>query len=155
MADIQAWSGLTGLGEVVGTMRAGLAVFADERGRTLYDLPDWDRPDPGVPVPVRFLPDYDNVLLAHADRSRIATEPWLRSRSGPRNGQLPGTVLVDGLTAANWTISREKGRATITVEPFARLSRGEADAIGEEARQLLAFTDPGATQDIRLLADGG
>jgi hypothetical protein len=155
VADMQAWSGLTGLGEVVGTMRPGLAVFADERGRTLYDLPDWDRPEPGVPVPVRFLPDYDNVLLAHADRGRIATEAWLRSRSGPRNGQLPGTVLVDGLTAANWTISREKGQATITVEPFARLSRGAADAIGEEARQLLAFTDPGATQDIRLLADGG
>jgi hypothetical protein len=153
VADMQAWSGLTGLGEVVDKMRAGLAVFADERGRALYDLADASRPDPGTPVPVRFLPDYDNVLLAHADRSRIATEPWLRHRSGTRNASLPGTVLVDGLTAANWRTSREKGQAVITIEPFARLSRAEADAIGEEARQLLAFTAPGAAQDIRLVAD--
>jgi hypothetical protein len=155
VADMQAWSGLSGLREIVDSSGLALAAFRDEEGRILYDLPGASLPDPDVPAPVRFLPDYDNALLGHADRSRIATEPYVRYRASSRNGVVPGTVLVDGLTAATWTISHEKGQATITITPFTGLSRAQASAIAEEASKLLAFTDPGATQDVRLAADAG
>jgi hypothetical protein len=154
VADMQAWSGLTGLGEVVAGHGAALVTFRDEHGRTLYDLPGAPLPDPGTPAPVRFLPDYDNVLLAHADRSRVATPEYLRGRAGSPNGVVPGTVLVDGRTAAAWTVTREKGMATLTVEPFNCLSRRDAQAVGEEAARLLAFTDPGSASDVRLLPPG-
>ena len=150
VADMQAWSGLSGLREIAEGSGASLATFRDQDGRTLYDLPGASLPDPGIPAPVRFLPDYDNALLAHADRSRIATGPYLEYRASSRNGVVPGTVLVDGLTAAAWTTQREKGRAAIIIEPFTRLSRGDAGAVSEEASQLLAFTDPGASYDIQL-----
>ena len=150
VADMQAWSGLSGLREIAESSGAALVTFRDENGRTLYDLPDARLPDPDTPAPVRFLPDYDNALLAHADRSRIATEPYLRYRAGIRTGPVPGTVLVDGLTAATWTIHRDKGQAAITIEPWSGLSRGDTDAVGEEAGKLLAFTDPGASHDVRL-----
>ena len=45
-------------------------VFPAESAR-LYDLPDAPRPDADTPAPVRFLPDYDNVILGFADRTRM------------------------------------------------------------------------------------
>ncbi|MEU4313179.1 winged helix DNA-binding domain-containing protein [Nocardia sp. NPDC024068] len=76
--DVQMWSGLTRLSEIVQTMRPDLAVFTDEDGRELFDLPDAPRPDPDTPAPPRFLYDFDNLLLSHADRSRVLTEAYRR-----------------------------------------------------------------------------
>ena len=63
VADIQNWSGLTRLKEVVERLRTRLVVFRDEDGRELFDLPDAPRPEPDVPAPVRLLGEYDNLLL--------------------------------------------------------------------------------------------
>lgn len=154
VADMQTWSGLSGLREIAEGSGPALATFRDQDGRTLYDLPGASLPDPGRPAPVRFLPDFDNAVLSHSDRTRIATEAYLRYRSGIRTAPVPGTVLVDGLTAAVWTIKREKGQASITIEPFTRLSGADADDVSEEASKLLAFSDPGARHDIRLATSG-
>ncbi|MFF4777862.1 winged helix DNA-binding domain-containing protein [Microtetraspora fusca] len=154
--DVQTWSGLTRLGEVIDRLRPGLAVFRDERGRELFDLPDAPRPGADAPAPARFLYDFDNLLLSHADRSRVLTEACARTRSGIKNGVLPGTVLVDGFTAATWRIDRGKDRgkegAVLEVRPFAALSRRDAEAVEEEGARLLHFAAAGAAaHDVRIL----
>jgi hypothetical protein len=141
--DIQKWSGLTRLREVVDRLRPKLAVFTDENGRELFDLPDAPRPGPDVVAPPRFLPEYDNLLLGHADRSRVnpARRPvplW------PGNGAAMGNLLVDGVNAATWRITRTKDVATLTVEPFARLSRRDSVEVEAEGRRLLGFAAAGA-----------
>ena len=63
-SDISAWCRLRGMAEVVERLRPRLRVFRSERGRELFDLPEAPRPDPGVPAPIRFLPEYDNLWLS-------------------------------------------------------------------------------------------
>ncbi len=130
--DIQTWSGLLGLQEVVERLR--LRTFHDQRGNVLYDLPRAPRPDPDTPAPSRFLPDYDNALLAHADRARIFTQ-------ANQPGQLIGkpTFLVDGFVRGTWKIVRQKTRATLTLAPFERLSKRDRAALTSEGARLLAF----------------
>ncbi len=109
VADVSSWSRLTGMREVVERLRPRLRVFRDDRGRELFDLPDAPRPDPDTPAPSRFLPEYDNVLLSHADRSRFVRDerqgqPW----TAPI---IHGTVLHDGTVAGTWHIERDRAAA--------------------------------------------
>ena len=136
--DIQAWSGLTQLRVVIDALRGRLASFEDERGRELFDLPDAPLPDPEAPVPVRFLPPFDNAILAHADRARIIA-PEDRDRVSAE--RLMRTFLVDGFVAGSW---RTDG-AVLRIMPFRALSAADRLAVKEEGRRLLAFVAPDAS----------
>ncbi|WP_020672783.1 winged helix DNA-binding domain-containing protein [Amycolatopsis nigrescens] len=148
-ADAQQWSGLTGLGEVFERLRPRLRVFADERGRELFDLPEAPRPDPGVPAPVRFLPEFDNLLLAHADRTRVISEE-ARKQVFTVNGIIKATILVNGTVRGIWKIERSSGAATLRVEPFAELSKKDTAALTAEGARLLRFAAPETHHEVRL-----
>src|SRR6266699_405453 len=128
VADVQAWSGLTRLAEVVERLRAGLHTFRDERGRELFDLPDAPRPAPGTPAPVRLVAEFDNLVLSHADRTRVVSDEH-RRRLYTRNGIFPGTVLVDGFVAGAWRIARSRGSAVLTVELFSQVPAADLDGV--------------------------
>jgi hypothetical protein len=149
--DVQSWSGLTRLREVADRLRPQLRAFRDESGAELLDLPDAPRPDPDEPAPPRFLPEYDNVLLSHADRTRINPERR-RVPLPPGNGGAAGTLLVDGLFRGTWAINRlpDADAATLTVRPFVRLTPADADAVTVEAAELLAFAAPARSHDVRI-----
>ena len=148
--DVQEWSGLTRLGAVVERLRPELRVFRDERGTELFDLPDAPRPDPDTPVLPRFLPEYDNLLVSHADRSRIVADAD-RGRITLDGRKIVGTVLISGFAGGTWKIHRKGGRAVLAVAPFARLGRGDALALTEEGERLLAFTDGNASaREVRI-----
>ncbi len=152
--DVQAWSGLTRLREVTDELGDRMRRFRDESGRELLDVPDGPRPDPDTPAPVRFLPDYDNVVLSHADRSRIVDD---HVRTGVRAQErvVPGSVLVDGRVAARWWIRRDPGRATLVVTPLARLARTDRDAVTAEGASLLGFAAADADDHDVHLTDPG
>jgi hypothetical protein len=138
VADAQSWSGLTGLATVFDGLRPELATFSDDRGRELFDLPDALRPDAEVAAPVRFLADYDNVLLAHADRSRFAGEAE-RAALTYVSGPIPGMILVDGRVAGTWFAKRERDVATATVTLVAELDHEAKVAVEAEADAVLGF----------------
>ncbi|HET8522874.1 MAG TPA: winged helix DNA-binding domain-containing protein [Thermomicrobiales bacterium] len=139
--DVQAWSGLTKLRAVVDRLRPRLVTFRNEAGQELFDLPDAPRPAPDTPAPVRFLPEWDNILLSHADRTRIIADND-RQRTWTVNGIVPGSILLDGFVAGTWKITRERSAATLRISPFQPLSDEHRAALHAEGEQLLTFAAP-------------
>ncbi len=144
VADAQTWSGLTRLREV--THRLELRTLRGPDGAELLDLPGIALPDEDVPAPPRFLPEFDNLLLSHADRRRvIPVDRPVPLWTG--NGGTQGTLLIDGVWDAVWKIAGQ----VLTVTPFRRLTADEKSAIAGEGARLLAFTCPdAASPDIRF-----
>ncbi|MGD0685420.1 MAG: winged helix DNA-binding domain-containing protein [Streptosporangiaceae bacterium] len=148
--DIYAWCHLPGLREAADRLRPSLRTYHDEHGNELIDLPDAPRPDPDQPAPVRLVAEFDNLLLSHADRTRVISEQN-RRRLYTRNGIFPGTVLVDGFVLGIWRITRSRGAATLTFEMFESISKRNRDAVAREGERLLAFAAAASpVRDIRF-----
>jgi len=151
VGDIQAWSGLAGLAPTVDGLRPRLRAFRDEGGVELLDVPDGPLPDTDTPALPRFLPEFDNVLIAHADRSRIIPSV-LRDRVIADLGH--PMFLVDGSTAGTWRVRRGDALATLELTPFGRLDADDRDALVDEGLRLLAFIAPHATaSEVRFGGD--
>jgi Winged helix DNA-binding domain len=147
--DVQAWSGLTRLREVTDRLRPRLRTFRNQAGRELFDLPDAPRPDPDTPAPVRFLPQYDNVALSHADRSHIAGDA---ATHWPTDDLHWSPLLVDGFVNGAWRLTRDRNAATLTVRALRPLSGQDEAAVTAEGDRLLGFLAFNArTRAVRLV----
>jgi hypothetical protein len=154
--DFQKWSGTTGAAAAFARLRDELAVFADADGRELFDLPDAPRPPGDTPVPPRLTGPFDNLILSHADTSRILP-PEHRSRVMTQNGLFPGLVLVDGFVAGHWRIKATKRLATLTLASFSGKAYKKADAaaLRREGERLLAFAaSDAAAYDVVFTTSG-
>ncbi|MGW5653351.1 winged helix DNA-binding domain-containing protein [Streptomyces humi] len=143
--DMQTWAGLTRLRAAFERLRPRLRTFRDESGTELFDLPDAPRPDPETPAPPRFLPEFDNLLLSHADRTRVVP-PEYRGRAW-RGNQAHRTLLIDGSLAGVWRLEED---TALVIETFGRLSRAERAEVTEEGERMLAAMHPGTSYDIRF-----
>ena len=136
--DVAQWAGLQRTGPITETITGmSLRTFRDERGKVLYDLPRAPLPDLETPVPPRLVPRYDNLVLSHADRTRILGEVPV-ARIVTKNALVHATILVDGFAAGTWQL--EKGR--VRLEPFSRLSRATMAALRAEAERVEGFVEP-------------
>jgi len=150
--DAQAWSGLQGLREVFEAMRPTLVTFRDERKRELFDLPDAPRPSEDTVTPVRFVPDFDNLVLSHDDRSRIVADAH-RGRVTLKNLQVRATFLVDGMVAGTWKSERKRKMAVLVMEPFGRVAKRTRAALEDEGERLLSFLEDDATErDVKWIS---
>jgi hypothetical protein len=120
--DMRAWSGLSGLAAIVDRVRARLRSYRDESGTELLDVLEGVIIDADTPAPPRFLPEYDNVLLGHADRSRFFA-------GGVTPVGWAGNLLVGGLYAGHW---RVRGKA-LTLALQRRVTSRQRREVTEEA----------------------
>ena len=142
--DVQTWSGLKGMKPVLAAMKPHLSLFTDERGRELFDLPGAPRPDADVPAPPRFLPEFDNLLLSHADRTRVIADEHRGVVYQKGNLRLLATILVDGVVSGIWRVERKGKAATLRITPFARLPPRVMNELREEGEALLRFIEEDA-----------
>ena len=145
VADIGAWSGMRHVRGIVKPMRPGLRTFVDDAGRELLDVGDGPLPDPDVPAPPRFLPEFDNVLVAYADRRRIIPEAHHRTAVHSLGRPM---ILLDGFVAGFWKLVRAKDEATLGIELFP--GTRPTSALEEEGLRLLDFAAPGVSHRVEV-----
>jgi len=154
ISDFQTWSGLSGLKAVADALKAGLRVYRDERKRELLDLPDMELPPADTPAPERFLPEYDNLLLAHTQRARIIPDEH-RVKVFLSALRVRATFLIDGFVRGAWRVDTVKGNARLVIEPFDSLTKANRSALIDEAEHLVRFTEPGAkSYEVRFEEEG-
>jgi len=142
VADATTWCRLTGLREVIERLRPRLVTFRDDPRRELFDLPGAPRPRRDAPAPVRFLPEYDNVLLSHDDRSRFVSSSD-RALLAPVWSVGWGAVLHDGRVRGTW-----RAGPTGLVVRHVPLAKRTLTAIAAEGRRLARFLE--LDPDVRL-----
>ncbi|MDG9721107.1 winged helix DNA-binding domain-containing protein [Streptomyces sp. DH24] len=142
--DMQTWAGLTRLRAAFEELRPRLVTFRDENGVELFDLPDAPRPDPDTPAPPRLLPEFDNLLLSHADRTRVV--PPAHRGSTWQGNVSHCALLVDGFLAGLWRLTPD----ALVVEPFGTLTKAQRSQTEAEAERMLRALYPRASYDIRF-----
>jgi hypothetical protein len=148
--DVQAWSGVGGMKAALDGMRDELTVLADSRGRELFDLADAPRPGADVPAPPRFLPEFDNLVLAHDDRSRVIADEH-RPLVTTKNLRVKATFLLDGVVAGTWTIAVKRKVATLSIAPFGSVPKRALEPLTAEGEALLRFAEPEAKEyDVQV-----
>jgi hypothetical protein len=145
--DFQGWTGLGAMKSIFEDLRPKLRTFRDERGRELFDLPNAPRPSADEEAPVRFLPEYDHVLLGYAERTRIIADAH-RPALQTKNLIVPAIFLVDGFIAGLWTMETKKGVARMLVKPLITLSKPVRNALSDEGGKLLQFIEPDAKSHV-------
>jgi hypothetical protein len=128
---------------VLERLAPSLRTFRDEQGRTLYDLPRSPRPDAETPAPARFLPRYDELLIAYEHRDRVIA-PRDRPAVYSKNAIIEAVFIIDGYAAGTWGLDRGKREAVLRCAPFARLSARDRAAIEDEGERLTRFLAPDA-----------
>lgn len=141
--DAQTWSGFASLRETFESLRPELVTFRDERGRELFDLPGAPRPPAETPAPVRFLPEFDSLVLAHDDRTRLIADEH-RPRVSLKNLQVLATFLVDGIVTGTWKIEKSRGAAVLALDAFEKVPKKAQGELVEEGNRLLRFVEPEA-----------
>ena len=153
LADIAKFGGQVParIRPVLARIAPTLATFTDERKRVLYDLPGSPRPDAGTAAPVRFLPRYDELLIAYQHRDRVMPERY-RAKVYSKNAIVEAVLLVDGMGAGTWGYERLRGEAILRIEPFAKLSTRDRAAALDEGERLVRFLVPEAkTHAVRFV----
>jgi hypothetical protein len=144
LADAANWAGLAP--DTVEQAAEGLRLrrFRDEEGRELVDLPRAPLPDGSVRAPARFLPTWDATLLVHARRTQILPEDFRPLVFDTKTPHSSPTFLVDGAVAGKWKVERSGTKATLVLEPFARLSAAARRELKAEGERLVRFHEPSA-----------
>ncbi|MDO9485731.1 MAG: winged helix DNA-binding domain-containing protein [Actinomycetota bacterium] len=155
--DIVTWSRSPLLGRTMENMATELRQYTTANSRPLFDLADAELMPGDSIAPPRFLPEYDNLLLSHRDRSRFGDDS--RRQQLGQASAIKGTVLIDGLVGAAWHISRDgrhkpasQSPATLTIEHLDTLASSTRHAVEAEADFLNRLLTPGAAEHrVRLV----
>src|SRR5262245_38392183 len=139
VTDSQTWSGLK-LKDTFEKLKPELQTYRGEGRLEFFDLPGAQLPVDDIPAPVRFLPEYDNPLLSHSNRTRVIADEY-RSKVYLPGLRVAATILVDGFVRGAWKIEKTKTAPALVIEPFDKLTKRDRSALIEEGERLVRFAE--------------
>jgi len=142
VTDAQTWLG-SKLKDTFEKLRPELQTYRGEGRSELFDLPGVSLPTEDTPAPARFLPEYDNLLLSHSNRTRVIADEH-RPKVYLPGLRVAATILVDGFVRGAWKVEKTKTAATLVIEPFDKLTKKDRDALIEEGERLVRFVEANA-----------
>jgi hypothetical protein len=141
--DVASWSGTAQRDFAPAFERLELVSHRDEKGTELLDLPGRELPPASLRPPVRLLGNWDQTMLAYADRERIMSDE-VRSLKLTISGD--PVVTVAGRVGASWSLLEEGDRVRVEITPHVELRRADRSAIRDEARRTASVCVPDATR---------
>ncbi len=147
--DAQAWLGLSGLDVVFERLGKKVVTLKGAGSKAWYDLPDAPRPVGDTPAPVRFIPEWDSVVVTRADERVVAKAD--RPRVFLPGLRIAALVLVDGFAAGSWKVTGTSKKALLTVESFRTWPAAVRKDVEAEGHALLRFAEPAAASfDVKV-----
>ena len=145
LADVARFAGQVParIRPVLEKLAPSLRRFADEQGRTIFDLPRAPRPAADVEAPVRLLPRYDELLIGYEHRDRVIAKEH-RGAVYSKNAIVEAVFLVDGFAAGTWSLATTKADAVVRLRPFNTLARSDRVAAIAEGEAIARFMAPDA-----------
>ncbi len=140
-ADFRRWTGASAKAaqSAFDAISAETVAVALPDGEALMLEEELDTPDQSdTHSGARFLPRYDNTLLAYASRDFVV-QPAYAKRVHPGGGLIRACVIIDGEAAANWKLESRAKASRIVVSPFERLSKDQVLLLEIEAASLSNF----------------
>lgn len=90
-------------------------------------------------APVRLLPRFDSMLLAHRDRERVI-DPAYRTQVYRPAAVVEATVLLDGRVAGTWRMKRTTRELQVVYQPFKKgRTKGAPRAVEAEFKRLAGW----------------
>jgi hypothetical protein len=139
--DFQFWVGITKLQDMLKGIKDQFTVYKDEKGTELFDLPDLQIPEGDTPAPIRFMPEYDNLVIGHDSRVRVLADEHYK-RVFLSAARVRSMILVDGFVAGAWKIDKTKGQIVLSIEPFVMLDNSTQETLEVEGQRLMKFVEP-------------
>jgi len=145
LADVARFAGQVParIRPVLEKLAPSLRRFADEQGRTIFDLPRAPRPAADVEAPVRLLPRYDELLIGYEHRDRVIAKEH-RGAVYSKNAIVEAVFFVDGFAAGTWSLATTKADAVVRLRPFNTLARSDRVAAIAEGEAIARFMAPDA-----------
>jgi hypothetical protein len=138
LVDFTWWSGLTAADARRGLALAGTALAHEVIDGTSY----WSAPGEGPPAAgeplAHLLPNYDELLVAHRDRS-AALHPDLDTSPLPRESVLAYVVAVDGLVRGGWRRRPNGRRVVVELGPLGTLDEAGLAAVDRAVADFERF----------------
>jgi hypothetical protein len=143
--DLAWWAGLT-----LAEARAGFTAVAAAPGAIVDGDTAWFAAPDDVPAAAaHLLPQFDEYLVAYADRAAVLAPAHAR-RVNAGGGLLHPAVVAGGVVVGTWRRTFDKDRIVVELEPFRRWMRPEQAAIVVAAERYAAFE--GAALQVRNVA---
>ncbi len=138
VSDLTAWAGVS-ISPAFKKLGDRLVKYRGPDGKQLLDLSELSLCSEDREVPVRLMPQWDDLVLGHRNRSRVISDA-ARKKVIITVGRVLPFVLVDGFVGGTWMLEESGDQIRVDIELFSKHSDHVYSDLKTEATRLVEFS---------------